>query len=243
MKPVAIIQAVSDLRQLYEEFTPETEVWERTCHLRSPYRALLLMGLSIGESDKQCFPVWRELLDICPTAAGLKKQWTNNPGKIASIISQLGLKQQRIDIINTAVAFGNQIPSDPEKLQSKPGIGSVIARNVVAYGFGKPALPIDSNVKRVAERIAGSPFKDYQAVREYLEELFTPNDWIDVHELLRLHGQVLCGIVPKCKDCPITICSKRKLSYTGSAKMAQQRAKPVIEEWENWRNLLLNPPQ
>lgn len=35
MEPVAITQAVSDLRQLYEEFTPENEVWERTCHLRA----------------------------------------------------------------------------------------------------------------------------------------------------------------------------------------------------------------
>lgn len=208
----------------------------------SPYRALLVVGLSIGKSDKQGFQVCRVLLNICPTATSLKKQWTSNQGDIASIISQLGLKQHRVDVINTAVGFGNQIPSDTKKLQSKPGIGPAIARKVVAYGFGKPALPVDSNVKRVAERISGSYSKDYKSVREYLEGLFTPNEWIDIHELLRLHGQVLCGIVPKCKACPITMCSERKLSYTGSAKMTQARAKFVIDELENWRRLLLNPP-
>lgn len=241
MASIAIIKAVSDLRQLYNEFTPETEVWKRNGHLRSPYRALIVMGLAIGVSDKQGFKVWIQLLELCPTASDLKKAWNGNRHKIIKIVEPLGRKTLRIALLNTAVMFGDNIPDKTADLQAHPGIGAAIAEKVVGYGFGKPALPVDANVKRVLERISGSDFEDDKAVRGYLKGSFQQNEWIDIHELLRLHGQVLCGRVPECKSCPITTCSMRKLSYIGSMTKAREDAKLVIDEWKNWRRLLLNP--
>jgi endonuclease-3 len=242
MEPKAIVKAIGDLRELYNEFTPETEVWKQDGHRRSPYRALIVMGLAFSEEEGKGLEVSRQLIELYPTANLLKGEWINDRYFITSTAEQLGQTKHNIDIIEAAVMLGDNIPSDTKKLQRHPGIGPVVAEKVVAYGFGKPALPVDIDAKRVVERISGSDFNNDEMVRDYLEELFPLTEWIDIHELLSLHGQVLCYKVPECKYCPITTCSERKLSYIGSMEIARENAKLVIEEWENWRRLLLNSP-
>ena len=57
---------------------------------------------------------------------------------------------------------------------------------------------------------------------------------IDIHELLRLHGQLVCRKRPNCAQCPISRCRSRKDDYSGCAKVILNDAL-----WHDWRDLLL----
>ena len=130
------------------------------------------------------------------------------------------------------------------------GVGEKIAECVVGYGWGQEALPMDGNGCRVIERLAGQErdTRPWSAayVRQRLRALYEDHrEWmtsqgvamIDIHEVLRLHGQVLCTRRPQCSRCPVSVCLSRRQAYSGSDS-------PGIDGalWQEWRELLLDGP-
>lgn len=115
-------------------------------------------------------------------------------------------------IIDAAGRFGPIIPSTERELRMLPGIGPAIADKVIGYGFGKPALPLDSNVRDEAARICNDSSRTCQDWRSILKSSFDSSEWMEVHELLRLHGQI-----------------------TTSKSTPRQ----VYASWNKWRSLLL----
>ena len=59
---------------------------------------------------------------------------------------------------------------------------------------------------------------------------------VDLHELIRLHGQMVCTKVPKCSICPVSACRSRRVEH-------QTGRFPAVspEIWQDWRELLLEP--
>jgi len=57
--------------------------------------------------------------------------------------------------INICHVFNGFVPSNRSELLSLPGVGEYMADAVLCYGFGKPAVPIDTNVIRLFCRFFG----------------------------------------------------------------------------------------
>jgi endonuclease III len=129
-------------------------------------------------------------------------------------------------------------------------VGRKVAECVLAYGWGEEALPLDANVHRVLNRIHENGTRppttmstgelrellkcNYQKHRnEFAGQCIT---MVDIHEILRLHGQVCCTRKPDCAACPVSQCGSR---LAGMNPTCTKQIVPGL--WEDWRELLLEP--
>jgi len=102
--------------------------------------------------------------------------------------------------------FDAQIPNTLEDLQKLPGVGRKTANVVGSVYFDIPAMPVDTHVFRVADRIGlTTKAKTPLAAEVQLLKLF-PKDKLNIaHHWLILHGRYLCKARrPECERCEIT---------------------------------------
>jgi endonuclease-3 len=90
-----------------------------------------------------------------------------------------------------------------EYLLSLPGVGPKTAACVLAFSLGRPAIPVDTHVHRVATRLGLLP-AGTSAVRAHqvLETLIPPSLRLPLHVGLIRHGRTICRAGrPFCEDC------------------------------------------
>ncbi len=89
-----------------------------------------------------------------------------------------------------------------------PGVGIKTASLVLLFCFGKPALPVDTHVHRVSQRIGLiGPKASPTAAHTLLLALFPPDPYVlfNFHVNALRHGQQICiWGNPRCERCPLT---------------------------------------
>lgn len=100
--------------------------------------------------------------------------------------------------------FGGAVPKTMEELVALPGVGRKTANVVLGNAFGKPAVIVDTHVKRVAQRLELSASNDPDRIEEDLQRLMPPGDWTAGSQRLLLHGRYVClARAPKCRECDL----------------------------------------
>ena len=102
--------------------------------------------------------------------------------------------------------FNAEIPANLEDLQKLPGVGRKTANVVGSVYFDIPAMPVDTHVFRVSDRI-GLTIKAKTPLDAELQLLKVfPEDKLNIaHHWLILHGRYLCKARrPECERCGIT---------------------------------------
>jgi len=108
-------------------------------------------------------------------------------------------------------------------LVALPGIGRKTAAIVLLFGFGRPALPVDTHVHRVALRLGLIPSRtDVERAHDLLEAALQPDEMYPFHVELIRHGRDTCRAPrPICGLCPLTdVCPYFELARRGKAPMA-----------------------
>jgi endonuclease III len=97
-----------------------------------------------------------------------------------------------------------------------PGVGPKTADVVLLFSANQPTIPVDTHVDRVAKRLGFVPSNSgYEAVRQNLQSLFEPRDYLMVHLLLIAHGRKYCRARhPLCDECPISAYCPSKGLFT-----------------------------
>lgn len=100
--------------------------------------------------------------------------------------------------------YDGRVPDSMEELTGLPGLGRKSANVILAVGFGKPGLGVDTHVQRVARRL-GLATSDKPAQTELeLKKLIPPSKWGLVHHLFIFHGRNVCKARrPDCQSCRI----------------------------------------
>lgn len=106
--------------------------------------------------------------------------------------------------------YHSVVPDDFENLISLPGVGAKTANCVLVYAFKVPAIPVDTHVHRIPNRLGWIKTKKPEETEKELKKIIPKDQWIRVNRLFVRFGQEIClPNRPKCDLCPInSICEK-----------------------------------
>jgi endonuclease-3 len=194
-----------------------------------PVEELILTILSQNTSDvnrdrawaalRRKFPTWDELAAARPAQVaaairpgGLSK--TKAP-RILAVLREIRAREGAIDLSWMRDAADGEVV---EYLMSLPGVGPKTAACVLAFSLDRPALPVDTHVHRVAERLGFLPEGTTAArAHEILASAVPPRLRVSMHVGLIRHGRELCRAGrPRCEVCPLQeLCPTAPLFLVG----------------------------
>lgn len=97
-------------------------------------------------------------------------------------------------------------PDTRDELESIPGVGRKTANVMLIVAFNKPAMPVDTHVFRVSNRIGLTDNSKTPLETEKMLVRHIPQNLLDkAHHWLILHGRYTCQArKPKCDECGLT---------------------------------------
>ncbi|MFW9828581.1 MAG: endonuclease III domain-containing protein [Candidatus Thorarchaeota archaeon] len=106
--------------------------------------------------------------------------------------------------------FGAKVPNNYKDLINLPGVGPKTANCVLVYAFKVPAIPVDTHVHRISNRLRWVKTINPIKTEEVLKERIPKELWLKINRVFVRFGQQICTpIGPKCDTCKINdICPK-----------------------------------
>lgn len=181
-----------------------------------PMAELVLTILSQNTSDTNS---GRAYMNLVGTFPGWPLLMAAPVDEIERAIAVGGLAKQKAPRIKASLEaiwgargsfdleFLREMPLDEAKawLREMKGVGPKTTACVLMFSFGRPALPVDTHVHRVAQRLGYvSPTGTAEKSHDVLEAVLPPDLVYPFHILLIKHGRRLCRAQrPLCEQCPL----------------------------------------
>ncbi len=97
-----------------------------------------------------------------------------------------------------------EAPDTMEQLVTLPGVGRKTANVVLGTWFGTPAIPVDTHVRRLSNRLGLSAANDPVKIELELQTLLPERDWTFASHALIWHGRRVCNArKPRCELCTL----------------------------------------
>ena len=101
--------------------------------------------------------------------------------------------------------YGGEVPNTVEEMLKLPGVGRKTANCVMVFAFELPAIPVDTHVHRISNRLGLVNTKDPEDTEVELSKIAPKDLWIKLNDLMVQFGQNICKpISPQCEVCPCT---------------------------------------
>jgi endonuclease-3 len=188
---------------------------------QTPFQVLIGTVLSQRTRDEKTDQAARALFSQYPSPETLASAPEEDIASLITPANYYNTKASRIKEISKIILekHAGNTPDTISELTRLPGVGRKTAACVMVYGFRKKALPVDTHVHRISNRIG---LIKTQTPEESEKELWNvvPEDYImHYNELMVKHGQNICRpIRPLCQECPIV-----QLCEFGLAKQRAER--------------------
>jgi endonuclease III len=185
-------------------------------HAEDPFQVLIGTILSQRTRDANTDRASALLFARYPTAERLARAPLPSIERLIRSTGYYHVKARAIrECARTLLAqYGGRVPSTLEELLALPGVGPKTANCVLVFGYGLPAMPVDTHVHRIANRFAVVKTRTPEATELALRERVPREYWIPINPLLVQHGQNLCRPRnPLCPSCPLV-----ELCPTGIAR-------------------------
>jgi endonuclease III len=173
----------------------------------APFRALIGCILSQRTRDENASKAAGALFAIASTPQQILAL---DPETLKQLIRPSGYYNQKAKhIIGASRAildeFGGETPKTREELLTLPGVGPKTADIVLSYGYGEPAIAIDTHIHRTSKRLGLAPEKAKPTeVKRALESALPRCDWTYADGSLLQLGKDYCRPKkPLCGDCPL----------------------------------------
>lgn len=204
MKKAITNNEISEALAILEEMHPEA-----MCALDfgTEFQLLCAVALSAQTTDVSVNKVTPDLFAKYPDAGAMAEA---DPSDVEQIIRTIGLyKNKSKNIVRMSRMLVDEydgvVPDSFDDLVRLPGVGRKTANVVLAEGFGKARIAVDTHVFRVANRIGFTDGKDPTDVEEQLMKRMPEDKWIRAHHLLIFHGRKVCHArKPDCEACGLT---------------------------------------
>ena len=183
-------------------------------HFNSTYELLVAVILSAQCTDKRVNEVTKVLFAVANTPQAIDCMSIQELERYIHACGFYHNKARNIKLMTKQLIqdYNGVVPDNYDELINLAGVGSKTANVVLAVGFGKPGLAVDTHVHRVSNRLGLSNSKSPLVNEKELKMLFPEDKWGKVHHMLLLFGRYYCtSHKPKCENCVF----KDKCKYVG----------------------------
>jgi len=196
-------QATKVLRLLAATYGTSPWNW----HTRqAPFKVLIGTVLSQRTRDEQTDTAARALFSRYPSPEALASAPMGEIERLIRPVNYYRTKAKRVQEIASILAerYGGRTPETIDELMALPGVGRKTASCVIVYGFRRAALPVDTHVHRIANRIGLVRTRSPEETERALMDVLPESHLMLCNELLVKHGQTLCRPRgPRCPECPV----------------------------------------
>jgi endonuclease-3 len=180
-----------------------------------PFSVLIAAILSHQTKDAQTSAAHESLFRAFPTPEAISRASTK---KIDFLIRGVGFhakKAKAMKAIATVVADSG-MPQTVNSLMALPMVGRKTAACVEVYGYGRQAIPVDTHVHRISNRIGLVTTKTADETESALKKIFPKRIWKEINYFMVRFGQSTClPVRPKCNECSLVECRYRSSSSGG----------------------------
>ncbi|HOP79051.1 MAG TPA: endonuclease III [Armatimonadota bacterium] len=193
------LKVIEILRKTY----PQAMV---TLDYKTPFQLLVATILAAQCTDERVNQVTPELFRRYPTPEAVAGA---DESELREIIRPTGFFNQKtkaiMEIAREIVAkYGGNVPDTLEELTQLRGVGRKTANLILGIVYKKPAIVVDTHVKRVSARLGFTKHKDPTKIEFDLMEVIPESNWIELNHLLVAHGRAICKApTPLCERCPV----------------------------------------
>jgi A/G-specific adenine glycosylase len=178
-------------------------------------------------------PVWTEWMVRWPLPSAFAAA---SRADVLRAWGKLGYPRRALRLHEAATAIaqhhGDVVPDDLDALEALPGVGSYTARAVLAFGYGRRAPVVDTNVRRVVARAVhgagdAGPARTKPDLADVDALLPAADDRAAVVSaaLMELGAVVCTARAPRCGACPVRdVCAwlaAGRPAYAGPRKPVQ----------------------
>ena len=186
------------LAELYPDAGPELK-------FTNPYETLVATILAAQCTDARVNQVTPAVFRDFPDAKAMAR---TTPEILFPYVKSCGFRSKAANIVNAckiiADKYDGVVPSTLEELTALPGVGRKTANVVLAFSFGQPAIPVDTHVFRVANRLGLSDALTVEETEKQLMALIPREDWSQAHHWMIFHGRRVChSQKPECERCAL----------------------------------------
>lgn len=192
-------------KQFIAYFSENMPVAESELDWRTPFELTVAVVLSAQCTDKRVNMITPNIFKLYPTAEMMAEASVDDIFDLIRSCSYPNNKAKHLKGMADMLVsdFGGEVPRDLEELQKLPGVGRKTANVVGSVAFDIPAMPVDTHVFRVSQRIGlvskvKTPLEcEKQLVRYLPREILGK-----AHHWIILHGRYTCvARKPKCEEC------------------------------------------
>jgi len=176
------------------------------------FQILISCLLSLRARDENTEKVSEKLFAVANTPEKIIKLPMQELKKLIFSSGHFNKKAVALKSVSNEILkrFNGKVPETYEELISIKHIGPKTANIVLAFAFGKEALPIDTHCHRIPNRIGWIKTKNPEQTQKELEKILSKKYWADFNAIFVQFGRDICNpISPKCSICPINkFCKK-----------------------------------
>jgi len=173
---------------------------------RDPFKVLIACILSLRTKDETTYPAAVKLFALGSKPEDLLKL---SEEEIQKAIYPVGFYRNKSVVIlgicrELLTKYNGVVPDEIDELLKLNGVGRKTANLVLAKGYHKPAICVDTHVHRISNRLGyvktATPDETEMALRKKLPIKY----WCTINDLFVTHGQNTCKpIKPLCPECII----------------------------------------
>ncbi len=171
-----------------------------------PLSILIGTILSARTRDENTSAVVKKLFAKYKSARSLAQAKVSDVEKIIKSTGFYHVKAKRIIEVASLIdsKYSGEVPDTLDELLKLPGVGRKTANCVLVYAFEKPAIPVDTHVHRISNRLGIVQTKTPEETELELIEKIPRKYWLKINDTFVMYGQNICKpISPMCDVCKI----------------------------------------
>src|SRR5690554_3438791 len=192
-------------KKVIDWFIENAKSAETELNYTNNYQLLVAVILSAQCTDKRVNLITPALFEAFPVPEAMA---ASTPEVIYEYIKSCSYPNNKAKNLagmakKLVTEFNSEVPSDIDSLLSIPGVGRKTANVILSVAFDLPAMPVDTHVFRVANRIgltnnSKTPLQTEKELVKHIPSVLLSK----AHHWLILHGRYICvARRPKCEIC------------------------------------------